>query len=118
MYFDFILGLITLASYLVLAAGLVYKYIRTRDIGFVWLGGAVVIWPVISGLLIQAIERRVFRGPPIKLYPFTLVGHRQMSIGSLITSLYSLQHLIEIGLLLVAILYLCRAKPDDTRTIT
>ena len=40
---------IALALHLVLAVVLVRKYLQTRDVGFVWLGMAVVIWPVICG---------------------------------------------------------------------
>lgn len=115
MYFVILLEIVTFVFYLALTAGLVHKYIRTRDLGFVWLGVAAIIWPLSSGLLIQAIERRVlFRGPAVKLYPFTFFEHGQMSVGSLIESLYLLQHLIEIGLVLVAVLYLCRARQDNS----
>jgi hypothetical protein len=46
----------------------------------------------------------------VGFYPFTLVASGQMTIGSLVTSLAVFQQLIGICLLLVAVLYLARAK--------
>jgi hypothetical protein len=36
------------------AAVLIRKYLQTRDIGFIWLGMAVVIWPFLSRILGRA----------------------------------------------------------------
>jgi hypothetical protein len=50
-----ILSWLALISPLALALVLVRKYIRTRDVGFVWLGLAGVIWPLVSGLLVSGL---------------------------------------------------------------
>src|SRR5260370_18895100 len=50
-----ILSWLALVSPLALAIVLVRKYVRTRDIGFVWLGAAGVIWPLVSGLLVSRL---------------------------------------------------------------
>ncbi|MGB0122912.1 MAG: hypothetical protein WA419_21655 [Silvibacterium sp.] len=36
--------------YLALAAALMRKYQRTRDVGFVWLGVAAVLWPFLANV--------------------------------------------------------------------
>ncbi len=107
---------ILLASALVLhiaiAAILVRQYVRTRDVGFVWLGVAVVIWPLISRLLDAgervAIDRAIHRQAVI--YPFTLIVSGQITTGSLVMWLAVFQQVVGILLLLVAVLYLCRTK--------
>lgn len=113
---------ILLASALVLhiaiAAILVRQYVRTRDVGFVWLGVAVVIWPGVSRLL-EGGERvfidRLIRHQSVGFYPFTLAESGQMTIGSLVTSFAVFQQLIGICLLLVAVLYLSRAHTPAVR---
>jgi len=115
VYFNYFLQFLVLGVYLALTLALVRKYFLTRDAGFVWLGGAVVIWPLLSDWFDRVVIRRLIRGQPVKLYPFTLAAHGQMSIGSLITALYSPEQLIGVGLLLIAVLYLCEAKLDNKR---
>ena len=114
---------VLLASALVLhiaiAAILVRQYLRTRDAGFVWLGVAVVIWPLISSLLDAgervSIDRAIHK--QAVTYPFTLIASGQMTIGSLVMSFAIFQQLIGICLLLVAVLYLCRTKNHPIRPI-
>ena len=115
---------ILLASALVLhvaiAAILVRQYLRTRDVGFVWLGVAVVIWPGVSRLL-EGGEKvfidRLIRRQSVGFYPFGLIASGQMTIGSLVMSLAVFQQLIGVCLLLVAVLYLSRAKAPAVRPI-
>jgi len=95
-----------------IAAILARQYLRTRDVGLVWLGVAVVIWPLVSQLLGAgervSIDRALHRQSVI--YPFTLVGSGQITAGSLVMSLAVCQELIGICLLLVAVLYISRSK--------
>lgn len=108
-----------LALHIAIAAILVHKYIRTRDVGFVWLGAAVIVWPLVSRLL-EAGERvsidRAIRKQAV-IYPFTLIVSGQMTTGSLVSSFAVFQQLIGICLLLVAVLYLCRTKNHTVRPI-
>jgi hypothetical protein len=94
-----------------IAVILVRQYLRTRDIGLVWLGTAVVLWPLLSRLL-QAGERvsidRAVRKQFV-IYPFTLVASGQTTIGSLVMSFAVFQELIGVCLLLVAVIYLSRS---------
>jgi hypothetical protein len=107
------------ASYVLVAAVLVRNYLRSREIGFIWLGGAVLIWPLVLRVL-ERIERvyigRLLRGEPVSFFPFSLVAHRRMSLGSLTTVLDLLQRIIGGGLLLVAVLYLARSRRPPTQT--
>ncbi len=111
-----ILGTAALVLTLAIAIILVRQYLRTRNIGFVWLGVAVVIWPVVSRLLAlgeqSLIDRIRFRHQFVGFYPFTLVESGQMTFGSLIVSLDLIQEVIGICLMLVAVLYL--SKPRST----
>lgn len=99
--------------YFAIAIILVRKYLRTRDVGFVWLGVAVIIWPGVSGLLElgeRSLIDRVVHHRVVGLYPFSLVEHGQMTLGSLVLSLSLFQQLIGICLLLVAVLYLSNTR--------
>jgi hypothetical protein len=97
---------------LAIAATLVRKYVRTQDVGFVWLGMAVIIWPFAKALLTRVFFDRFIRGQ-LGFYPFSLVDHGQISVGSFVTLVNLLQQLIGFGLLLVAVLYLCKAKSNS-----
>jgi len=100
---------------LALAVVLICKYLRTRDAGFIWLGVAVVIWPLISGMVDRGIGKYFVRlryNHLPGLYPFSLVERGQMSIGTFFMIISSLQRLIEVALLVVAVLYLRNTKSD------
>jgi hypothetical protein len=105
-----------------IAVILVRKFIQTRDIGFIWLGVAVVIWPLLSRLL-DAGERvlidRTVNHQWTAFYPFTLVERGQMTLGSLVMSLAMFQQLIGVCLLLIAVLYLSKTKtPANRRSLS
>jgi hypothetical protein len=108
-----------LALHIAIAAILVRQYLRTRDVGLVWLGAAVVVWPLVSRLLETgervSIDRAIHKQAVI--YPFTLIVSGQMTTGSLVLSFAVFQQLIGICLLLVAVLYLCRTKNHTIRPI-
>ena len=59
---------------------------------------------------------RLASGRRVGFFPFTLVERGEMSIASLIVLLGSVQHLISLGLFLIAILMLHKAKPSQTFT--
>ncbi len=89
---------IALALHLVLAVVLIRKYLQTRDIGFVWLGMAVVIWPVISAVLEQGertLMSHAFMHQSVGVYPFNLLERGEMTAGTVVIALSSLHQLIE-----------------------
>jgi hypothetical protein len=98
---------------LAIAVTLVLKYVRTQDVGFVWLGLAVVIWPLMKVLVVRVFFDRFIHGQ-LGFYPFSLVDRGQMSVGSFVTLVNMLQQLIETGLLFVAVLYLRKAKSTSS----
>lgn len=107
-----VLAIVALVLHLAIAVVLVRKYLQTRDVGFVWLGVAVVIWPIVSRLLEAgeriSIDRAIHHQSVI--YPFSLIDHGQITIGSLVASLALSQQLVGVCLLLVAVLYLAKRK--------
>lgn len=114
--FKAILFSLTVALVIALVAALVLKYQRTRDAGFIWLGVAFVVWPIISGMLqngSRILMNRVARGESTGFYPFSLVQHGQMTVGNLFMLLALLLRLIQIGLLLAAVFYLGRTKRNS-----
>jgi hypothetical protein len=108
-----IFGCLVFASYITLIVVLILKYLRTRDAGFVWLGIAVVIWPLLSRLIDRG-ERiplsRVLNHHPAGFFPFSLVDRGVMTIGDLLTTLALLRTLIGVSLLLIAVFFLRREK--------
>jgi hypothetical protein len=108
-----ILAALALVLQLAIAFILVRKYLRTRDVGFVWLGVAVVIWPLLSRLLEtgeHVLMSRLARRQVVGVFPFSLVEHGQLTAGGLMVSFTLLQQLIGVCLLLVAVLYLSKTK--------
>jgi len=104
---------VALVLHVAIAVILVRQYLRTRDVAFVWLGVAVVIWPGVSRVL-EAGEKvyidRLVSHQSVGFYPFTLVASGQMTIGSLVTWFALFQQMVGVCFLLVAVLYLSRAK--------
>jgi len=109
----------TLLLHLAIALILMRTYLRTRDAAFIWLGGAVVIWPFVSNAL-NAGERvlvdRTLRHEWVAFYPFTLVERGEVTMGSLISSLAILQQLVGVCLLLVAVFYLSRTASNNVNS--
>lgn len=107
---------ILLASAVVLrfaiAGILVRQYLRTRDAGFLWLGAAVFIWPLVSRLLDAGVHISIARAVngQATIYPFTLVPGGRLTIGTLLRWSAVFQQFTGSCLLLVAVLYLSRMK--------
>lgn len=97
-----------LLLFVVIATFLVAKYLRTRDVGFVWLGIAVVIWPWLARWSYYALWRHCLHAPHSRLYPEISVFGAQMSIGSLLQSVDELGRLVGLALILVSVLCLSR----------
>jgi hypothetical protein len=104
---------IDFAVYVALALALVAKYARTRDAGFLWLGVAVILWPLAAYWLDRGegvLLNRVVHGERIAFYPFSQVASGRMTVGELVRLTGSIQQLIGAALMLVAVLYLGRTK--------
>ncbi len=110
-----ILGATVIALRLAIALLLLRRYLRTREIGFVWLGVAVVIWPLMMRFLVDrglaVFIGRVINGQSVGFYPFNLVRSGQLTIGELVKSIDLVEQLVGVCLLLVAVLYLRRNLP-------
>ena len=57
-----LLAALVAVLYLAIAAVLLRRYLGSREIGFAWLGMAVVVWPLLSRLL-QLLIGRLGSGP-------------------------------------------------------
>jgi hypothetical protein len=100
------------ALYIALAIALVWKYTRTHDAGFLWLGAALVLYPLAAALLgheTRVLIDRTIHGQSV-VYPFSLVERGQMPLGSLMFILGGVGQMIRLGLFFVAVLYLCRTS--------
>ena len=87
--------------YLAVAILLVQTYRRTRDVGFIWLGVAVLVWPLVARGLGVVIERGGI-GP----FPIT---------GPLVALVRLGQQISSLVLLMVAVLRLGKSKTAETR---
>jgi hypothetical protein len=108
-----LLAALSVVLHLAIAVVLLRKYRATRDIAFVWLGVAVVVWPLMSPLLgvgERSLIDRLVRHQWVGVYPFSLVGRGQMTVGELVFSLGLLQQLVGVCLLFVAVLYLSKTR--------
>jgi hypothetical protein len=82
--------------FLAIAILLVRTYRRTREIGFIWLGAAVLVWPLLGRL----IESRL----------------RFDALGQAAGLLHLLQQVVGLALLLVAVVYLGRQIDSERLT--
>jgi ABC-type polysaccharide/polyol phosphate export permease len=101
--FTFLGSAILFVLYLALAAILLRKYKSTGDTGFLWLGAAVVLWPILSNVLNQAADfliRHSAHGHPSAANPSS----------SFVTVLTFLEQAIGIGLVMVAVYVLAKAR--------
>ena len=108
-----LLGTITFVLYATVAVLLVWKFRRTRDAGFLWLGLPLVLLPVVAlplALWLQAGVDRLALGRQVSLFPFTLVEQGRLTLGSLLTLLNLIEHVVWGVLSLVAVLALSRAR--------
>src|SRR5205823_855945 len=98
LYFVIALGY---ALYLTVAVLLVRAYRRTHENGFIWLGAAVLIWPLVGRALGVVVEHG-------GLGPFPI-------IGPTVALVRASQQLFSLVLLLMAVLHLGKTgKPADT----
>lgn len=108
------------ALYLALALALIAKYMRTRDAGFIWLGAAVILWPLCTYWLNRmeaTLLNRVIHGQPVGFYPFNLIAERRMTVPEFVRLSGSFQQLIGAALLLVAVLFLSRPKREPAPSV-
>jgi hypothetical protein len=108
-----ILAGVALLLHLTIAVVLIGKYRRTRDGAFLWLGAAVVVWPLVSRMLsfgVSAAVDRLASKQPVGFFPFSLVESGQLTLGELVSYLGSLGQLVGVCLLFVAVLYLSRTS--------
>jgi hypothetical protein len=110
-----VLAALAFALHVVVAIVLLRRYLRSRDVGFIWLGIAVLIWPFVSNLLNQGqrvLVSRFLNNQPVGfLSPVQAwVRSGDISVGHLLGTLAMGQQLIGIILLLCAVLYLSRTN--------
>jgi hypothetical protein len=107
------LAISVLILHFVIAVILVRRYLRTRDIGLIWLGIAVVAWPLISRLIDVgervSIDRAMHH--QFVIYPFNLISSGQITAGGVVVSVAVVQQLIAVCLLLIAVIYLNKRYP-------
>jgi hypothetical protein len=80
------------------------KYLQTREVGFIWLGAAVVIWPLASRVLDW--------GKRFAIESHWLKGH---IIGNFMTLTNFTQQFIGTILVFLAVLYLSRMNGTGSR---
>lgn len=96
-----------------IAVILVRKYMRTHDAGFIWLGVAVVVWPLVTRLLTRLQSfyiDRLIKHQFVGFYPFSLVESGKTSLGSLVASVQLVEQLVGVCLLLIAVTYLYKGR--------
>ena len=108
---------------LAVIVALIIGYRRTRNRGFLWLGAATTVWPLVSILLMageHALGDRllVARRVPIGFWPFTLVERGQVDPGEILSSLGVMRAIIGAGLMLVAGLQLSKSSAGTNRQAT
>lgn len=87
--------------YFAVAILLVRTYRRTRDVGFIWLGVAILVWPLVTRALGVVINHG-------GIGPFPITGPVIMLVGLS-------QQITSLVLLMIAVLHLGKSKATETR---
>jgi hypothetical protein len=88
---------------------LVWKYHGTRDAGFLWLGLPLVLLPLVAlplAFWLQAGVDRLTLGQQVNTFPFILVAQGRLTMGSFLTLLNLVEHVVWGIFALIAILAL------------
>ena len=110
-----VLSATTCVLYSVAGVLLVWKYRKTGDIGFLWLGWPLVLLPFASiplALWVQEGVDRLALGGRGGTFPFTLVEQGRVTLGTFLTLLNLLEHVVWGGLSVIA---LCVLRPRAAR---
>ena len=94
------LASVTLVLYLAIATMLLRNYLHTRDVGFVWLGMAVIVWPLLSSLLQYGQRLYIHRFGSGPFY----------TIGEFVTTITYAHQFVGLALLFTAVFYLSKTK--------
>jgi hypothetical protein len=86
--------------YVAIAMVLVRKYLRSHDVGFAWLGVAVIVWPLLSQLLQYGVRIVIDRFGSGPFY----------AIGDLVLTIKYAQQTVSLVLLFVAVRYLSKTS--------
>ena len=100
-----ILIALVVVLYLAIATVLVRKYLRTRNVGFAWLGVAGVVWPLLSQPLQygqRVLIDRVGSGP-------------FATLGQLLLTLAYAREAVGLALLFIAVFFLSKTKQLTVR---
>ncbi len=103
------------AVLIAIAWALVAKYRQRHDPGFLWFGGALVIWPLIRTFLVygeKVMLERVANGQPTGVFPFSLVEQGEITLGYLSASFSTFHLFVPSVLILVGILNLYRRQTN------
>jgi hypothetical protein len=106
--------------YLLLAAILLRKYKSTGDKGFLWLGLAVVAWPLAANLLSMGAQDLLLRsqqGHLVGVFPFSLVQRKVLSVDSLAACGELVRRMVGLVLLMIAASTLLRAQDRAARKV-
>lgn len=104
------LGALVVVFNLAVAAVLIWKYRQTRDIGFIWLGLAIVIWPLLSRILFRLIIDGALNKQLRGNYPFSLMARGEVTVGGFASILGSVEQFVGAVLMLIAVFYLARTR--------
>jgi hypothetical protein len=108
-----LLGAVDLVLYIAVAVVLFQNYRRTKEAGFLWLVMPMVLIPALAlpvTLWRHAMADRMIAGKGAGLFPFTLVTQGRLTLGTLLTLLNFMDHVVWGVFALVAVLALVRQK--------
>jgi len=101
------------ALFVAIAAVLFVQYRATREQALLWLGAALVAWPLFStpfGFVLKGQVDKLFSGAEgVWLWPFTLVARGQMNVSQALVVTRELGHVVWRALMLVALLKISRS---------
>ncbi len=113
------LAVLSMVLYAAVLVAVVVGYVRTRNSGFVWLGVAIVVWPLAWSLLTRTVIRpeidQLSMGRPARIFPFTLVERGRMTLGMLVMVQAYVARIGRYALILIAVVKLAAWRRESQR---
>ncbi len=112
-----VIGIANGALLIGVAAALIYRYVKSRQRGFLWLAIPLVLFPLLSAPIAYwtvASVNSLSTGQTGTSFPFSLVESGRMSLDTLTAMLDGLIRILKSVFLLVGILMLRRPRPTES----
>ena len=112
-YFETLLSYTAAALHVMLLLILIFMLVRTRNVGFLWLGIALVLWPFACNFLGHLVGHALAADQPVAWFPAKILRTHQISVSTFFICMETTKEIVTGLLLFLAIFYF--GRPNTVR---